>query len=55
MMKKKLIHKGKILDISMERAKLPNGKAVDLEIIRHPGGACVLPLYENRDILMIRQ
>jgi len=55
MKKKGLIYKGKVLDISLETARLPDGKTVDLEIIRHPGGACVLPLYDNGDILMIRQ
>jgi len=55
MKKKGLIYKGKVLDISLETAKLPDGRAVDLEIIRHPGGACVLPFYDNGDILMIRQ
>lgn len=52
---KNLIYKGKVLDISLETAKLPNGKAVDLEIIRHPGGACIIPVYDNGDILMVRQ
>ncbi|MBE9536071.1 MAG: NUDIX hydrolase [Proteobacteria bacterium] len=55
MKEKNLLYKGKVLDINLETAKLPNGKTVDLEIIRHPGGACVLPLYDNKDILMIRQ
>jgi ADP-ribose pyrophosphatase len=55
MNKKSLIYKGKVLDIHLETAELPNGRTVDLEIIRHPGGACILPLYKNGDILMIRQ
>ena len=34
-------YKGKVIDVNLEKAKLPNGKEVDLEIIRHPGGASV--------------
>lgn len=51
----KKIYDGKVLTIHLEKATLPNGKEVDLEIIRHPGGAAALPVYDNGDVLMIRQ
>lgn len=51
----KSIFKGKVLDINVERIRLPNGSDVDLEIIRHPGGACALPLHNDGDISLIRQ
>lgn len=50
----KSIFKGRVLDINLERITLPNGNDVDLEIIRHPGGACALPLHENGDVSLIR-
>ncbi|MBE9504625.1 MAG: NUDIX hydrolase [Proteobacteria bacterium] len=53
--KNQKIYGGKVLDIHLEKATLPNGKEVDLEIIRHPGGAAALPFYDNGDVLMIRQ
>ena len=53
--KNQKIYDGKVLDIHLEKVTLPNGKEVDVEIIRHPGGAAALPLYDNGDILMIRQ
>lgn len=51
----KTIFKGRVLDISVERIKLPNGNDVDLEIVRHPGGACALPLHDDGDVSLIRQ
>ena len=54
-MKIKKIYSGRVLDINMETAQLPDGREVDLEIIRHPGGSCILPLYDNGDVMLIRQ
>lgn len=51
----KSIFRGRVLDINLERITLPNGNDVDLEIIRHPGGACALPLHEDGDVSLIRQ
>jgi len=55
MMNSEKVYKGKVIDVNLERALLPNGMEVDLEIIRHPGGASVLPLYDDGDVLLIRQ
>lgn len=49
------IYDGKVLDVHLEKAIMPDGKEVDLEIIRHPGGAAAVPLFDNGDILLIRQ
>ena len=54
-MKIKKIYSGRVLGINMETARLPDGREVDLEIIRHPGGSCILPLYDNGDVMLIRQ
>ena len=31
-----------IVDVDVERVRLPNGRRVDLEVIRHPGGAAAV-------------
>jgi ADP-ribose pyrophosphatase len=51
----KSIFKGRVLDINVERIRLPNGNDVELEIIRHPGGACALPVHEDGEVSLIRQ
>lgn len=49
------IYKGRVVDLMLERADLPNGRSVELEIIRHPGAAAVVPLQEDGRVVVIRQ
>ena len=51
----KNLFNGRVLTLNLERAFLPDGREVDLEIIRHPGGACALPVFEDGSIVLIRQ
>lgn len=53
--KSKTIHKGRVVTLNIETARLPNGKEVDLEIIRHPGASAVVPLKEDGRVVLIRQ
>ena len=43
------------LTLTRERASLPNGRSVDLDIVRHPGAAAVVPFVSESDVLLIRQ
>ncbi|MDO8644225.1 MAG: NUDIX hydrolase [bacterium] len=49
------IFKGRVITACSERVTLPNGIQTDFDIVKHPGGACVLCVFENGDILLIRQ
>ena len=39
----------------MDRVELPNGRTVDLDMVRHPGAAAIVPFISRTDILMVRQ
>ena len=52
---KKSIYKGKIIDLSVETVTLPNGATANLEVITHPGAAAVVPMKDDRTVVMIRQ
>jgi ADP-ribose pyrophosphatase len=41
--------------VSRERATLPNGKQVELDIVHHPGAAAVVPFVSEHEVLLIRQ
>ncbi len=41
--------------VRTERVTLPNGNAVELDIVRHPGAAAVVPFVSEREVLLIRQ
>jgi ADP-ribose pyrophosphatase len=49
-----------LLNLDQERVKAPDGSVIDLEIIRHPGAAAVVPLLSepsepDPQVLMLRQ
>lgn len=46
---------GKIVKLFVDRAELENGEVVAREMIKHPGGVCIVPLDENNNVLMVRQ
>ena len=54
-MSRKQIHKGRIVDLGLEQANLPNGAQVTLEIIRHPGAAAIVPLHEDGTVTLVKQ
>jgi ADP-ribose pyrophosphatase len=43
------------LDVSRERVTLPNGREVELDIVRHPGASAVVPFVSDDEVLLIRQ
>jgi len=46
---------GRVLDVGVEQHQLPNGILSSFEIIRHPGGAAILPVLSDGRLLLIRQ
>jgi ADP-ribose pyrophosphatase len=51
----KPIYKGTVVTLNIDTVRLPNGHTIDLEIIRHPGAAAVVPLKEDGTVVLIRQ
>lgn len=49
------LYQGRVLDLNVQDYLLPNGALDTLEVIHHQGGAAVLPLFENGDLLLIKQ
>lgn len=49
------IYQGRIVDLGLETATLPDGRAVELEIIRHPGAAAVVPLHADGSVTLVHQ
>ncbi len=51
----KPIYKGKVITLNIDTVTLPNGVTIDLEMVRHPGAAAVVPLKEDGTVVLIRQ
>ena len=49
------IYRGRLIELGLETAELPNGATIELEIVRHPGGAVVLALDEGDRVCLLRQ
>lgn len=49
------VYSGRVLDVGIEQHEMPDGRVASFEIIRHPGGAAVLPVLADGRILLIRQ
>lgn len=49
------VFSGRVIDVSVDTVTLPDGATVDLEIIRHPGGAAAAAVNERNEICLLRQ
>jgi ADP-ribose pyrophosphatase len=53
------VYRGRVVDLSVDTVRLPNGNVTDLEMIRHPGAAVALPVERGDDgtdyALLVRQ
>jgi ADP-ribose pyrophosphatase len=54
------VHRGRIVDLSIDTVRFPDGSIGELELIRHSGAAAVLPLLSppgapDPEVLLIRQ
>ena len=49
------VHDGRIVKLSLEEVRLPNGNVITLELIRHPGAAAVVPVDSDGNVILVRQ
>lgn len=54
-MQSKSIYTGIVINLNVDTVTLPNGLTVDLEVVRHPGAAAVVPLKDDGTVILIRQ
>lgn len=46
---------GRIVKLFVDKAELEDGRIVTREVIKHPGGVCVLPLTEKNEVMFVKQ
>lgn len=56
----KKVHDGRIVKLSIDSVRFPDGSTGELEMIRHPGASAILPVVgsleeEDPEILLLRQ
>jgi ADP-ribose pyrophosphatase len=55
LLERRHVYQGKVVDLSVDRVRMPNGRTAELEVIRHPGAAAMVPLTESGEVLLVRQ
>ena len=49
------MYSGRVVTLSVDQVALPNGKHCELEMIRHPGAAAVVPVDAEGNAILVRQ
>ena len=49
------VRRGFQVIVSKERFRLPSGRELELDIVKHPGAAAIVPFISDTDVLLIRQ
>lgn len=60
MLERRPVHQGRIVDLSVDRVRFPDGSEGEREVVRHRGAAAVLAFFgepgePDADVLMLRQ
>lgn|SRR5690606_10342400 len=56
----RLVHDGRVVHLTVDRVRFPDGSTGELEMVRHSGAAAVLPVLDGPDapdprVLLVRQ
>ncbi len=54
-MSRRSVFRGRLLDVTVERGRLPNGVEADFEVVHHRGAAAVVPVGADGDVVLVRQ
>ena len=51
----KSLYEGRVVRLGLESLVMPNGAPLELEVVRHPGGAAVVALDAGERVCLLRQ
>jgi ADP-ribose pyrophosphatase len=54
-LKSERIYSGKVFDVERDTVKLPNGRTLTVDVVRHTRSVVILPVPEPGQIILIRQ
>ena len=46
---------GKVFDVDRDRVRMPNGRDVTVDVVRHPPSVVIVPIPEPGQVILIRQ
>jgi 8-oxo-dGTP pyrophosphatase MutT (NUDIX family) len=51
----RVVFRGKVIDVTHDQVKLPNGAEAELEVVHHPGGAAAVAFDADGRVCLLRQ
>ncbi len=49
------VYRGRVIRVVVKDVVLPNGRRATWNVVEHPGAVTIVPLFENGDVLLVRQ
>lgn len=49
------LYNGRIVKLFRDEVELENGEKAVREVVKHPGGVCIVPLDEDNNVIFVRQ
>jgi len=50
-----IVYKGRVFAVEVEKARFPNGREIEMDIVRHPASVVLLPMQDDDHVILIRQ
>jgi ADP-ribose pyrophosphatase len=52
---RRLVHRGRVFSVEIDRVLLPHGREVEMEIVRHPPSVVLVPMPDPERVILVRQ
>lgn len=52
---RRVVYEGRVFRVEVDRVRLPSGRTVNLDIVRHPGSVVIIPMPDPDRVILIRQ
>jgi ADP-ribose diphosphatase len=52
---KKVVFQGRVFTVSVDRVTYPDGRTVNMEVVRHPGSVVLIPAPAPARVVLVRQ
>lgn len=49
------VYEGRFFHLLKDALRLPSGRRQEVEVFVHPGAVCIAPLFDNGELLLVRQ
>ena len=55
MVSQETVYEGVIVNVRRDKARLMDGRITNREVVEHPGGVAILPLFDDGTVSLVRQ